>query len=54
MEEFKKELQANGIEPDILHWDVFQNAMTYGYLLINNHFMAYIDNTKTWYIDQWF
>lgn len=53
VEDFINELLENNINPDVLHGDVFQNAMSYGYKIINNHFMAYTDNTKTWYIDQW-
>ena len=53
MTNFKRELLSKGINPNNLQDSVLKNAMEYGYNIVSNHFMAYTDKTKTWYIDQW-
>jgi len=53
MEQLRNELKKLNINLDSLRPDIIENAIAHGYKVVNNHFMAYTDNTKTWCIDQW-
>jgi len=48
------ELNKLGHNIKELSFEVLEMAIKNGYNIINSHFMAYVDNTKTGYIDHWF
>ena len=54
MEKLKRQLCQIGYNIKELPVEVLKMSLKNGYSIINNHFMAYVDNTKTGYIDHWF
>ena len=53
MEQLRNELKKLNINLDSLCPDIIENAIAHGYKVVNNHFMAYVDNNKIWWVDQW-